>query len=90
MDNLKCPIDCPNRMSKLGKGYSYLFSIILTALLVWQSCEIKYAKGLGWELKTKDVPIALLIPSLFLIAGALGVNTDPIAKKLTTFLESKD
>lgn len=84
MDNNKefsCPATCPNRMTRLGKGYSFLFSIALTALLAWQSVDVKYSKADGLELKTRDVPLALLLPSLILIAGALGINTDPIAQK---------
>lgn len=83
----KCPMDCPNRESDIGKGYSYLFSILLTSLLVWQSFDVKYSKANDWELKTKEVPIALLVPCLFFIAGALGINTDPIAKKVTDILD---
>lgn len=85
----KCPMDCPNRESDIGKGYSYLFSILLTCLLAWQSVDVKYSKTQGWEAKTKDVPIALLIPCLFLIAGALGINTDPLAKKVTAILDKE-
>lgn len=82
----ECPLTCPNRMSRLGKGYSFLFSIALTALLAWQSCDLKYSKADGWELKTRDVPLALLLPCLLLIAGALGINTDPIAQKMGSVL----
>ena len=76
-----CPMTCPNRMSRLGKGYSFLFSLALTALLAWQSVDLKYSRIDGLEIKTRDVPLALLLPSLILIAGALGINTDPIAQK---------
>jgi hypothetical protein len=84
-----CPIDCPNRMSRLGKGYSFLFSVALTVLLVWQSVDVKYSSQGGLEVKTRDIPLGILLPSFLLIAGALGINTDPIAQKLGSFL-SKD
>ncbi|WP_143755419.1 hypothetical protein [Gloeocapsopsis sp. IPPAS B-1203] len=84
--DLHCPVDCPNRMSRLGKGYSFLFSIALTVLLVWQSCDVKYSDQTGLEIKTRDVPLAILVPSFLLIAGALGINTDPIAQKLGNIL----
>lgn len=89
MDNNKefyCPATCPNRMTKLGKGYSFLFSLALTLLLAWQSVNVEYSKTEGWRVKTRDVPLALLLPSMLLIAGALGINTDPIAQKLGSVL----
>ncbi len=87
--NRYCPTDCPNRGTRLGKGYSFLFSIALTVLLVWQSVDIKYSSQGGLEVKTRDIPLGILLPSFLLIAGALGINTDPIAEKLGSFL-SKD
>jgi len=92
MDNNKefyCPATCPNRMTRLSKGYCFLFSISITALLAWQSIDLQYTKGNGLELKTRDVPLALLLPSMLLIAGALGINTDPIAQKLGAALTDK-
>lgn len=86
MDKHICPLDCPNRSTKLGKGYSFLFAIALTALLAWQSCDVKYTKADGLELKTRDTPIGLLMASFFLIAGSLGMNTDPIAERLGKLL----
>lgn len=86
-----CPLTCPNRQIKqIGRGYSFLFSLAITALLAWQSINVKYSRATGWELESKEVPIALLIPSAFLIAGALGINTDPLAQKLGKILSSKD
>jgi hypothetical protein len=81
-----CPATCPNRMSRLGKGYSFLFSIALTVLLAWQSCDVMYSRSKGLEVKTRDIPMAIFLPSFFLIAGALGLNTDPIAQTLGRFL----
>lgn len=89
MDKFDCPMNCPNRMTRLGKGYSFLFSIVITALLVWQSCDFRYTKSSGIEVKSRDVPLAILLPSMLLIAGALGINTDPIAQKIGTVLTDK-
>lgn len=85
-----CPINCPNRQIKqLGKGYSFLFSLAVTGLLAWQSVDIKYTRASGWELSTKEVPIALLIPCCLLIAGALGLNTDSMAQKVGAVLSNE-
>lgn len=90
-DDFHCPLTCPNRQIKqLGKGYSFLFSLAVTGLLAWQSIDVKYTRSGGWELQSKEVPIALLIPCALLIAGALGINTDPLAQKLGSILSSKD
>lgn len=88
-NNFDCPTDCPNRMSRLGKGYSFLFSIALTVLVAWQSCDVKYSDQRGLEIQTRDVPLAILVPSFFLIAGALGLNTDPLAQALGRFLSKE-
>lgn len=84
--NTNCPINCPNRMTRLGKGYTFLFCTALTGLLAWQSCSIKYNRGEGLEFQTKEVPLTILVPCLFLIAGAAGINTDAIAKTLGDWL----
>ena len=90
-DETNCPLTCPNRQIKqLGKGYSFLFSLAVTALLAWQSVDVKYTRDDGWVFQSKEVPIALLIPCALLIAGALGINTDPLAQKLGSILSSKD
>ena len=90
-DEINCPLTCPNRQIKqLGKGYSFLFSLAVTALLAWQSVDVKYTRNDGWQLASKEVPIALLIPCALLIAGALGINTDPLAQKLGSILSKND
>lgn len=86
-DEHQCPLTCPNRQIKqLGKGYSFLFSLAVTGLVIWQSVNVKYNKSDGWQLESKEVPITLLIPCALLIAGTLGINTDPLAQKLGKFL----
>lgn len=79
-----CPIpNCPNRTkTNLGKGYSYLFALALTGLLVWQSASIGYDREKGWSLATKDLPLTLLIPVLVLIGTALGLPTDTLASSV--------
>lgn len=88
MNPQHCPIDCPNRkQQQLGKGYSFLFAIALTALLGFSGLEFRYSREKGVEVSSRDIPLAILIPGVFLIAGALGINTDPIAQVLGAFLD---
>lgn len=85
-----CPENCPNRREKqLGKGYSFLFAIALTALLGFSGLEFKYSREKGVEVSSRDIPPLVLIPGVFLIAGALGINTDPIAQLLGAFLDRR-
>lgn len=87
MNNDNCPMNCPNRkQQQLGKGYSFLFALALTGLLTISSFDFRYSRDKGWEVSTRDIPLLVLIPSLFLIAGALGINTDPIAERLGAIL----
>jgi transketolase len=82
-----CPINCPNRKTTLGKGYAYLFSLTLTALLLWQSVDLKYSRQ-GLELQTKPIPTYLITGFVLLIGGALGLNTDGLANALGIALSS--
>lgn len=84
--NFVCPSECPHKGSRIGKGYSYLFATVLTALLAWHSFTVKYTKNDGLEVQTKDIPTGLLVGYIFLVGGALGINTDPIAEKLGNLL----
>lgn len=70
----------------LGKGYAYLFSIALTGLLCWQSVDAKYSSKSGLDIHTKDVPVHVLGGYLFLVASALGFNTDKLAIALGSAL----
>ena len=86
--NFNCPIDCPNQREKqLGKGYSFLFAIALTALLGFSGLDLKYSRDKGVEVSSRDIPPLILVGGVFLIAGALGINTDPIAQVLGAFLD---
>lgn len=89
-DEFNCPTDCPNRREKqLGKGYSFLFAIALTGLLGFSGLDMKYSRSSGVEVSSRDIPPLVLIPGVFLIAGALGINTDPIAQLLGAFLDRR-
>jgi hypothetical protein len=89
-EEFNCPIACPNRREKqLGKGYSFLFAIALTGLLGFSSLEFKYSRDRGVEVSSRDIPLVILIPGVFLIAGALGINTDPLAQLLGAFLDRR-
>lgn len=79
---INCAMDCPNRKTSLGKGYAYLFAIAVTALLCWQSVDVKYTKSDGLEWQTKEVPVHLLVGYLFLVGSSLGFNTDALAVAL--------
>lgn len=85
-----CPLICPNRkQQQLGKGYSFLFAIALTTLLGLSGLDISYSKSNGWEVSSKDLSPWLLVAGTFLIAGALGINTDPLAQSLGAILSRK-
>lgn len=87
-ENSSCPLECPNRKSRLGKGYSYLFSIILTGILLSLRFDLKYSRINGTEFETKDVPPHLTIGLIILIGSSLGVKTDGIADTVGKLLSS--
>lgn len=80
--NLDCPICKGNSTLAIGKGYSYLFAVVMVAFLFLQSIEFHSSKERGFEVNSRDVPLGLTIFSGLLICGALGINTDPIAEKI--------
>ena len=84
----ECPSGCPNRKGKLGKGYSYLLAIAVTVVLGFSSIDAAYSKSDGWVLKTKNLPLSVILPGLLLVGSSLGINTDPLAQGLATFLSS--
>jgi hypothetical protein len=60
-DDFICPTNCPNRTEKqLGKGYSFLFAIALTALLGFSGLEFRYSRGMGVEVSSRDIPPLVL------------------------------
>lgn len=89
-DSIDCPFTCPNRkQQQMGKGYSFLFAIAVTVLLAFSGLDLRYSKDKGLELSTKDLSPWLLVAGTFLIAGALGINTDPLAQTLGSILSRK-
>lgn len=89
-DSIDCPIACPNRkQQQMGKGYSFLFAITVTIIIGLSGLDMKYSKSQGWEVSSKDLSPWLLIGGSFLIAGALGINTDPLAQTIGAILSRK-
>lgn len=89
LSQFNCPVNCPNRKTAIGKGYSYLFAIILTTLLAWHSFNIQYSRSEGLKFQSRDVPTGLLIGYLFVVCGALGINTDPLAQWIASTLTKR-
>lgn len=87
-EKLPCPLDCPNRKSRIGKGYFYLFSIILTGILLSLRFDLKYSRINGTEFETKDVPPHLTIGLIILLGSSLGVKTDGLANTVGRLLSS--
>lgn len=87
-EKLPCPLDCPNRKNRIGKGYSYLFSIILTGILLSLRFDLKYSSVNGTEVTTRDVPTHLTIGLIILIGSSLGIKTDELANTVGKFLSS--
>jgi hypothetical protein len=84
-----CPTDCPNRTQKqLGKGYSYLFVIVMTGFLASQAVSLK-ASNERWEINLSPIPTPIYITGVGLIASALGLNTDKLAAVLGAALSGK-
>ncbi|MBW4598987.1 MAG: hypothetical protein KME29_05065 [Calothrix sp. FI2-JRJ7] len=67
----------------IGKGYSYLFAIFLTALVSLQALDLQVEyvgadKNPQIKIATREVPAHVFIPSVVFIASILGLNTDAI------------
>lgn len=88
LNKYECPIDCPNRKSALGKGYSFLSAIAVVIMFVVMSSDIKYVEN-KLQYQTKEVPLSTLALVGGGVLAALGINTDSIAEKFGRFL-SKD
>lgn len=82
----KCPICQGNKSFAIGKGYSYLFAVVMVGFLFMQSIEFKSTREHGLEAKSRDVPTGLVVFSGLLICGALGINTDPLAEAVGKIL----
>lgn len=60
--------------TKIGKGNSLLYALIVSFVLGWQSVDIKRTRDEGWSFSSKPVPVEILTPCLVFMAVALGVN----------------
>lgn len=60
--------------TKVGKGNTLFYALIVGAFITWQSIFISYSKEEGLEIKTQPVPLSVLAPCLVFIAAALGIN----------------
>lgn len=80
-----CPLDCPNRKSEsskiIAKIGAYSFALVLGLFLVSQCFTWTYKRtSTGEELAINsktEPPVGLLVPGLFLMGLALGINIDP-------------
>lgn len=80
--------------SPVGKGYSYFFAFIITGLMGLQAIrvEVDFPKDQLPEIKSfsiEEVPQALAIAQISIVAYLLGVPTDSIAVKIAKILEGK-
>ncbi|MBW4677674.1 MAG: hypothetical protein KME52_27845 [Desmonostoc geniculatum HA4340-LM1] len=79
----------PKNDSRLGKGYSYLFALFLTALIAAQSTDIsfKFSKsGVEFAIASRELNAQIFYPCVVLIAGILGLPTDAVALAVGHFL----
>lgn len=61
-------------ISKVGKGNTLFYALIVGAFITWQSIFISYSKEDGLIVRTQPVPLSVLAPCLVFIAAALGIN----------------
>lgn len=60
--------------TKIGKGNSLLYALIVSVVLGWQSIDIRRTRDEGWSFSSKHVPVEILTPCLVFMGVALGVN----------------
>lgn len=60
--------------TKVGKGNTLFYALVVGAFITWQSIFISYSKEEGLEIRTQPVPLSVLAPCLVFIAAALGIN----------------
>ena len=84
----------PKNDSRLGKGYSYLFALALTTVIVSQSININFKTNYKGDFEiaiaTRELNTQIFIPCVILIAGILGLPTDAIALAFGKILTSKE
>lgn len=71
---------------KIGKGNSLFYALIVGLFLTWQTISISYDRKNGLEIRTQQVPMAILTPCLVFMAAALGVNLGETLSKLSEFV----
>lgn len=76
--------------SRIGKGYSYLFALSLTAVVASQSVDIQFKTNFRGDfqiaLASRELNTQIFYPCVGLIATILGLPTDAIALALGQFL----
>lgn len=60
--------------TKIGRGNSLLYALVVSLFLAWQSVDISRTRDSGWEFRSKHVPVEILAPCLLFLGLALGVN----------------
>ncbi|MCC5640357.1 hypothetical protein LC593_31895 [Nostoc sp. CHAB 5844] len=79
--------------SKIGKGYSYLFSTILTALIASQSVSVEFQTDKTGDyhlsVASRDLNVQLFTAGVGIIATILGLPTDALALALGHFLSKE-
>ncbi len=79
--------------SKIGKGYSYLFAAILTALITSQTISIEFKTDKSgdyhFSVASKDLNVQLFTAGVGIIATILGLPTDAIAIAIGSFLSKE-
>ncbi|MBD2489016.1 hypothetical protein [Aulosira sp. FACHB-615] len=79
--------------SKIGKGYSYLFAIVVTGLIVFQSINIEFKTDKSGDyhlsVASKDLNVQLFTAGVGIIATILGLPTDAIALAVGSLLSGK-
>lgn len=60
--------------TKIGRGNSLFYALIVAGFLTWNTVSWSYEKNQGWQFKSKEVPLAIVTPCLVLMGVALGIN----------------
>lgn len=60
--------------TKIGKGNTLLYALVVAAVLAWQSIDLSKTREEGWTFKSKEIPPEILTPCLVFMAFALGIN----------------
>lgn len=69
--------------SKLGKGNSLFYALIVAFFLTWNTVSWSHTKEGGWEFKSKEAPLAIVTPCLVLMGVALGINLGGFYKAIS-------